>query len=235
MSKICTSCKILKEYSDFRKLKSSSDGLKSTCKICNSIYDKEYRKNNKDKAKKYYEKNREKLLLYKKKYREEHEDKLLKCTREWILKNISRKRETDRKYRLKNKDRVKLNQEKYKNKRNKDRKERWKKDTNFKLVESLRNRLRSAIKGKNIKKHKSTRELVGCNVEELKKYIESKFLPGMTWENYGLYGWHIDHIKPLSKFNLSDPKELSLACHYTNLQPLWAADNLKKRNKYEQQ
>ncbi|KKL15741.1 hypothetical protein LCGC14_2502560 [marine sediment metagenome] len=50
----------------------------------------------------------------------------------------------------------------------------------------------------------------------------------MSWENYGFYGWHIDHIKPLCLFNLSDEKQFNKACHYTNLQPLWAEENLKK-------
>jgi hypothetical protein len=65
------------------------------------------------------------------------------------------------------------------------------------------------------------------------KYLESKFQSGMTWENYGKNGWHIDHIRPLSSFNLIDDKQLKLACHYTNLQPLWAKDNLVKSNKWE--
>ena len=73
---------------------------------------------------------------------------------------------------------------------------------------------------------------MGCSVEELKKYLESKFYPHsetgeiMSWENYG--EWHIDHRKPLKMFNLSKREELLKACHYTNLQPLWAKDNLIK-------
>jgi hypothetical protein len=53
----------------------------------------------------------------------------------------------------------------------------------------------------------------------------------MTWENWSKYGWHIDHIKPLSSFNLTDYEQLKMACHYTNLQPMWAKDNLIKSNK----
>jgi hypothetical protein len=72
-------------------------------------------------------------------------------------------------------------------------------------------------------------EIVGLSSEELKIYIESKFLEGMTWENYGLHGWHIDHIIPLSSVKTED--EIIKLCHYTNLQPLWAKDNLSKHNK----
>lgn len=69
---------------------------------------------------------------------------------------------------------------------------------------------------------------MGCTVEELKKYLESKWQEGMSWDNYGFHGWHIDHIKPLASFNLTDRDELLKACHYTNLQPLWCKDNMKK-------
>ena len=54
----------------------------------------------------------------------------------------------------------------------------------------------------------------------------------MTWNNYGLKTWHIDHIKPISKYNLTDPEDIKNAFNYKNLQPLWASDNLSKSNKY---
>lgn len=72
---------------------------------------------------------------------------------------------------------------------------------------------------------------LGCSMEELKVYLESKFQPGMSWDNYSFTGWHIDHIIPLSSFDLTDPEQFKQACHYTNLQPLWAEDNFKKSNK----
>jgi len=99
-------------------------------------------------------------------------------------------------------------------------------DILFRLSCSLRSRLVHAIKN-NQKSGSAVRDL-GCSIEELKSYLESKFQPGMTWENYGLYGWHIDHIQPLSKFDLGNPEQFKVACHYTNLQPLWAEENLKK-------
>ena len=76
-------------------------------------------------------------------------------------------------------------------------------------------------------------ELIGCKFSELKQHLENKFKPGMTWENHGLYGWHIDHIKPCSKFDFTDDNEQKKCFHYTNLQPLWAKENLIKRDKYE--
>lgn len=97
----------------------------------------------------------------------------------------------------------------------------------FKLAANLRTRLWFALK-KN-QKYGSAVAGLGCSLIRLKEYLESKFQNGMTWNNYG--EWHIDHIKPLSKFNLTNKKEFFEACHYTNLQPLWAKDNLKKSNK----
>lgn len=97
-------------------------------------------------------------------------------------------------------------------------------DTNFKLKNTLRNRLNIAIKGDQ-KTGSAVRDL-GCSIEFFKNYFESKFTEGMTWANHG--EWHIDHIEPLSGFNLEKREELLKACHYSNLQPLWAEDNLSK-------
>ena len=74
-----------------------------------------------------------------------------------------------------------------------------------------------------------TDKLVGCTGKQLKTHLENLFQEGMTWDNYGFYGWHIDHKKSLSSFDLSDPKQASEAFNYKNLQPLWAKDNLTKR------
>ena len=108
---------------------------------------------------------------------------------------------------------------------------RWRCDLNYKLKINLRNRLLIALK--NNQKSGSAVSDLGCSVPELKQYLESKFQPGMTWDNWSHSGWHIDHIKPLSRFNLSNREELLKACHYSNLQPLWAKDNLAKKDKYE--
>lgn len=104
--------------------------------------------------------------------------------------------------------------------------ERYRSDPNFKLAVVLRRRLAHALKG-GFRSGSAVRDL-GCAVEELKKYLESKFQPGMTWENWSSTGWHIDHIRPLASFDLTDRAQFLQACHYTNLQPLWAAENIRK-------
>lgn len=75
-----------------------------------------------------------------------------------------------------------------------------------------------------------TDAVLGCTWSEFEAYIEGKFQPGMSWDNQHL--WHLDHIKPLSWFNLEDPQQYKESAHYTNYQPLWAEDNMKKGNRY---
>ena len=82
------------------------------------------------------------------------------------------------------------------------------------------------------KKSNKTKELIGLDIVEFKKHLESKFQDGMSWSNYGYYGWHIDHIKPCSLFDLSKEEDQKQCFHYTNMQPLWRLDNMKKSNKY---
>ena len=104
---------------------------------------------------------------------------------------------------------------------------KYKVDLTFRLKESLRTRLAKAVR-RNTKAGSAVVSL-GCSIPKLKLYLESKFLPGMTWDNYGQ--WHIDHVKPLDSFDLTDPNQLTKACYYRNLQPLWAIDNIRKGNK----
>lgn len=125
----------------------------------------------------------------------------------WRIQNKIRKRESDNQYQ--------------KNKYN----------TNpiFKLKSLLRSRIRAALK--NNQKQGSILQLLGCSIEQFKSYIEGQFKEGMSWDNHGYRGWHLDHKMPISKFDLSKKDELSQACHYTNFQPLWAEENFLKRDK----
>ena len=74
---------------------------------------------------------------------------------------------------------------------------------------------------------------MGCTIPYLKKYLESQFNEGMTWENHGENGWHIDHIKPCAAFDLTKPEEQKKCFHYTNLQPLWGNENHEKYSWYK--
>ena len=70
--------------------------------------------------------------------------------------------------------------------------------------------------------------LLGCSRDHLRRHLESRFQPGMTWENYGRYGWHVDHVIPCSAFDLTNPDEVRKCFHFSNLQPLWWRDNIIK-------
>ena len=100
--------------------------------------------------------------------------------------------------------------------------------TSEKLAPTLRARVREALRWSGAQKSKSTMDLVGCSIPELRKRLTQQFLPGMTWDNYG--EWHIDHIRPCASFDLTDPEQQKQCFHYSNLQPLWAADNLRKEH-----
>ena len=105
---------------------------------------------------------------------------------------------------------------------------RQKSDINYRVKRSIRARLYTALK-ENYKQDSSISYL-GCDLVFFKEYISNMFTEGMSWDNYGK--WHIDHIKPLALFDLSIEEEIKKASHYTNLQPLWAKENLLKRDKY---
>lgn len=109
---------------------------------------------------------------------------------------------------------------------------RWEQDDAYKLKEACRNRIRSAIKRMKGKKQDTSIDLLGCSWNTLKSHLESGFLEGMSWDNHGLYGWHIDHVRPCASFDLSDLRQQQECFHFTNLQPLWARDNLSKGQKY---
>lgn len=131
--------------------------------------------------------------------------------------------EKNRQWRHKNKDWVREDSRKKRIRR--------KADPVYQIMASVRARLHKALKG-NTKSARTT-ELLGAPLDVVKAHIEHQFADGMTWANWGRgWGgqqqWHLDHIRPLASFDLTDPQQLALACHYTNLQPLWAIDNLKK-------
>jgi hypothetical protein len=179
------------------------------------------------------------LKKYRKEYYQKNKDKLLNQTKEWQEANKEKIKESKKKYYEENKERIKKvrknytenNPEKLKEYNKKYTKRKRQEDITYKLKGNLRNRLYHALKAQVASKSFSTLTYIGCSLEEYKKYIESLWLPGMSWENWTTDGWHIDHIVPLTSFNLLDEEELQKAFHYTNTQPLWAEDNLRKGNR----
>jgi hypothetical protein len=138
-------------------------------------------------------------------------------------------------YKRANRDSIARWQSEY-NKANRDKKNAWqrdkiKTDPIFRLTKNLRIRTNKSLRRNSKSAH--TTELIGCTVEEFRAHIESLFTEGMTWDNYGRNGWHLDHIKPCSAFNLNDPEEQRQCYHWSNQQPLWAKDNLSKGDKWD--
>lgn len=193
---------------------------------------------NKTLKRKWYLANKERLSLEHIEYYKENKDKIKSRAAKWNKDNPNRrkeiftkainkldlKQESQRKrdYYLIHKDKVIKRTSEWARKRRKE-------NIEYKLACRIRSRFNKSIKG-NFKSGSSIKDL-GCTVKEFKSYIESLFKPGMTWDNWSYSGWHLDHIIPLSLFNLTNREELLKACHYTNLQPLWAKENMKKRNK----
>ena len=215
----------------------------------NKEYLKEHRKKyylkNKENDKKYRLKNKEHIKEYRDKYYRlpGNKERKKEWNRKYNLKNIEYKKEWSRQYnlkektkehikeyRLKNKEHIKKLKKKYSSENrehtNQRTKERRRVDLNFKLTSNLRNRMTKVLKG--INKSASTMELIGCTIDELWIHMESKFTDGMTRENHGK--WHVDHIKACAKFDLTNPKQQQICFNYTNLQPLWALDNIRKGN-----
>ena len=215
--KICSKCKEEKELCDFGVCNSNKDGLKSTCKVCRKIEGKIYRENNARKReetiKNWYNKNPE----YNRNYYINNTELINKQNKKWYENNKEKHRENDRIRKEKNIESVR----EYHNNLIKHQR---KADPLKKLIFNVRSRVYNILKNKIITKSNKTFDIVGCSPEFLKEHLEKQFTKGMSWDNQGK--WHIDHKIPLSSAKTEE--EIYKLCHYSNLQPLWAEDNLKK-------
>lgn len=153
----------------------------------------------------------------------------------WSLNNKEHRKEYLKNYQKENRESIKRNRKEYLiNWREKNRKytteyhvRKRKENPMLRLKHNLRNRLNLAFRCKSWKKGLGTELLLGCSFDEARKHIENNFYKDMTWGNYGK--WHLDHMIPLS--SAKNEEEMIKLCHYTNLQPLWASDNISKGNK----
>jgi hypothetical protein len=160
--------------------------------------------------------------VYNKQWRTNNPEKSKISQEKWLKNNLERKKEYLKKYYKSNSNKSKEYTKNYK-------RERYKNDILFKLSCKLRHFIWKSLNKKQQIKSKKCLDVLGCSLEQFKNHIESLFLNGMNWENIGK--WHVDHIKPISLGNTEE--EIYKLNHYTNFQPLWAKDNLKKSNKYE--
>lgn len=217
--KICAKCKQEKETSEFYKSKALKDGLQPICKNCDKAYrqsekgkgaQKKYRESKKGKTQQKLYRKAGKLKSFEKKRRESEEYKKYH-------------REYGQQYRrTKNGKAI----------QNVHERKRLAKNPSAKIAKRLTSRISNVLKGRT--KYAHTLEFLGCTFEELKQHLEKQFISGMTWENYGRGKdkWNIDHIIPCASFNLLLEEEQRHCFHYTNLQPMWSLDNVKKGARY---
>jgi len=204
---------------------------KKQIKEYKNLHKEEIKKYNEEYYSNYYEINKYKIIKNQKEYTDNHKIEYKKYQKEYRNNNKKELNEYHKKYAIEHKE--KLRQYKKEYMRN-----RCNTDIDFKILCNLRGRLSHTLRGNF--KLETTMNLVGCSIDQLKQHLESNFKPGMSWNNYGtgkngkgMQEWHIDHIKPCASFDLSNPEEQTKCFHYTNLQPLWAEENLTKNDKYK--
>ena len=239
-NKKCKVCDNIKNINDFSVARENKDGFNNVCKKCKSEYAKIYRINNKDKI------NNRRKELYNKPLQPKNYIKINNKTCSICLKTKSiidfnkNKYKKDghrpeckicqskkgKQYRLDNIDKLKQYRLDNKYNINQYKKNKRETDINYRITCNLRTRIWGAIK--NDYKSGSAVNDLGCGIEFFKSYIESKFEEGMTWDNWGRNTWHLDHIRPLSSFNLLNREEFLIAVNYKNIKPMWFKDNLSK-------
>jgi Uri superfamily endonuclease len=187
--------------------------------LCRKCYYVANRSHILDRKASFNKENSEKRSTYNKLYYAANKDALLSKKKEFHLSNRESALEYKKRHYSLNREKIIEQNLAYINRRSKV-------DAVFRIGRNLRSRLHSALKN-NFKSGSAIKDL-GCSIDELKSHLESQFTTQMTWDNYGPKGWHIDHIKPLCSFDLTNPEQLKEACNYKNLKPLWWTDNLSK-------
>lgn len=214
----------------------------------------QYQKDNKDRVNKknkaWIDKNSDKSKIQQKAYRERNRDRINEKARlKWnsdpdLRQKYKDKQDNDpdkariyrKKWDVEKKPKyIEENKDKILELARANRKKRYCEEPEFRLAKNLSSSFNQIVKFQNTKKKDKTQKLIGCTKKELREYIESLFLKGMTWDNWGKGKdkWNIDHIRPCASFDLTDLEQQKLCFHYTNLQPLWQKDNCSKNSWYE--
>jgi hypothetical protein len=222
--KICLKCKRDLPLNSFY-VRGNKKGLRPYCKECHL---RERRERYKDDPK-----CRENSRLQSTRWAKDHKDRIKEIVSKSFLKYREKYLAIKRKWREDHPEESRANGRRWYNRDRQTKyvREKRRSDPTLRLISNQRTRVYFALKRKDINKKSSTLSLVGCSIFQLKNHLAGKFREGMTWENHGKFGWHVDHIKPLASFDFSDPKQIEVAFHFSNLQPLWWYENLRKSNK----
>jgi hypothetical protein len=214
MKKVCKNCNIEKEIDEFGKRNDIKDGYSNICKKCYNKKQREYRQTEagKNVLKKYEQSEKGKLKREKYDQSEKGKIKYKKYRQTEKRKNVLKKYDQSKKGKITKKRTYQKN----------------------KISHCISTRIRQSLNG--FKNEKHWENLVGYTLQELKDHLEKSFKPGMTWNNYGYKGWHIDHIKPISSFNITDYEcdDFKKCWSLNNLQSLWAKENIRKGDKLDE-
>lgn len=225
ITKFCPKCERDIDTELFPKNKSKKDGLDYACKECMKKYRDEYR------ALHY-----EEQLAKSRKWKRDHREECLAYNNLWNKANPERRKENDRRWAKENPEKVKEAQQKfYKN--NPDKIRAWTRKTGAKLRSTPAGKLRRAMGSciclclQGQKAGKYWEPMVGYTIDDLRHHLESLFQPGMSWDNYGMGGWEMDHKTPVALFDFNNPEEIRKCWSLSNIQPLWGLENKKKGKK----
>jgi hypothetical protein len=227
--RVCKGCELEKNIEDFPHSKG-----KPNSRYCKKCFYIKYRDTSIKCSRKYYNENKDSCIKKSKEYRDENKDQLKESKKKYyesnkehmIYKNsIYCKNNRERRNELARKN---YHQNNHKDRKNEYVKEKLDTDPFFKLKFNIRSLIRNAFKRGFTDKSKKTVEILGCSFDEFKLHIESQFDENMNWENQGSY-WHMDHIIPISSAETEE--DVYRLNHYTNFQPLYWLDNIRKGDK----
>lgn len=225
LGKSCKRCGVYKPLEDFYDDKQNKDRRGSKCKPCMNEYVRErylLTKEHRDAyRKRWKELNPGKDYQYQKICKLRKPEQYKAAMVQYNLKTRDKKKQYGKEYRMANADKIRAR-----------RKEMYKTNLSYRIANALRSRFRIALYAFRQQKRVSPVKYLGCSLDYFISYISNMFQHGMSWENYGCV-WHLDHIRPLSSFNLEDQSQQEMAVHYKNIQPMFAIDNLRKGAKYE--
>jgi len=212
-TKVCSKCGEEKELTEFYKAKNGKFGVQAYCKICRRNYNKAYYKENQEERREYNRNWRKENPDYRKQQYQNNREAELKKQKQRDQKNAKHRKHYKR--------------------------EKYQSDPQFRVALCIRQRTYQLVQSGKAKKFCGYNDYIGCTPQELIQHLESQFhncpstSVSMTWDNHG--EWHIDHIRPLASFDLTNEEEFMQAHHYTNLQPLWAKENLSKGATWDEQ
>jgi hypothetical protein len=175
--------------------------------------------------------NPERVKAYRAEYYRKNKIREREVTKRWEDRNPHLKRANGKRYRTRHAAKIRKyrQSDEAKARRNAIERQRYADDPAYRLTKILRVSFRQALKGR--AKPRTVIALVGCDLSELSYHLERQFLPGMSWDNYGRSsgtGWEVDHITPVSAFDMTDAEHVAACWHWSNLQPLWKLDNVRK-------